>query len=63
MFAPDSDYRPPVISRQMQEDEMQDKLIVEMAKVNPPQTLADKRHVQLAHARLQGIAELRSRSG
>jgi hypothetical protein len=62
VFAPDSDYKRPVISRDMQEKEVQDKLIVEMAKVSPPTTLADKRRVQLAHSRLQGIAEMRSRA-
>ena len=62
IFAPDSDYKRPVISRDMQEKEVQDKLIVEMAKVSPPTTLADKRRVQLAHSRLQGIAEMRSRA-
>ena len=61
VFAPDSDYKAPVITKQMQSEEQQDRMIVAMAAVTPPVTLADKRRVQLAHARLEGISELRSR--
>lgn len=55
IFAPDSEYRRPVITKKMQEEEKMDRLVVEMAKVTPPTTLADKRRVQLAEARLEGI--------
>jgi hypothetical protein len=55
IFAPDSEYQRPVITRKMEEEEKMDRLVVEMAKVAPPTTLADKRRVQLAEARLEGI--------
>ena len=55
VFAPDSGYKPPVITRQMESEEKQDRMILAMAAVNPPVTLADKRRVQLAHSRLEGI--------
>lgn len=59
VFAPDSEYKRPVISREMEQHEREDKLVIMMAEQNPPQTLADKRRVKLAHARLEGIQRLR----
>jgi hypothetical protein len=61
VFAPDSEYKAPVITKKMQSEEMQDKMIIAMAQVNPPVTLADKRRVQLAHSRLEGITELKQK--
>jgi hypothetical protein len=55
IFAPDSEYQRPVITKKMQEEETMDRLVIEMAKVNPPKTLEDTRRVQLAQARLEGI--------
>jgi len=55
IFAPDSEYQRPVITNKMQEEETMDRLVIEMAKVNPPKTLEDTRRVQLAQARLEGI--------
>ena len=55
IFAPDSEYQRPVITKKMQEEEKMDRLVIEMAKVNPPKTLEDTRRVQLAQARLEGI--------
>ena len=55
IFAPDSEYQRPVITKKMQEEEKVDRLVIEMAKVNPPKTLEDTRRVQLAQARLEGI--------
>jgi hypothetical protein len=55
IFAPDSKYERPVITKKMQEEETMDRLVIEMAKVNPPKTLEDTRRVQLAQARLEGI--------
>ena len=55
IFAPDSKYERPVITKKMQEEEKMDRLVIEMAKVNPPKTLEDTRRVQLAQARLEGI--------
>ena len=55
VFAPDSDYKAPVITKQMESEEKQDRMIIAMAAVTPPVTLADKRRVQLAHSRLEGI--------
>lgn len=59
IFAPDSDYKAPVITRQMLEDEQMDRMILAMAENTPPQTLADKRRVKMAQARLEGIEEKR----
>ena len=59
VFAPDSDYKAPVITKQMESEEKQDKLILAMNDVTPAVTLADKRRVQLARARLEGIEEKR----
>lgn len=55
VFAPDNDYKAPVISKRMEEEEKMDRLVLAMADVTPPVTLADKRRVQLAQARLEGI--------
>lgn len=62
VFSPDSEYRPPVITREMEQAEKEDKLVVMMSEASPPQTLADKRRVKLAHARLEGIQRLREKS-
>lgn len=55
----DGDYQKPVISKQMLEDEQMDRMIMAMAENTPPQTLADKRRVKVAQARLEGLEEKR----
>lgn len=59
IFAPDSEYKKPVITRQMLEEEQMDRVILAMAENTPPQTLADKRRVKVAQARLEGLDEKR----
>ena len=62
LFPPDSDYKAPVITKQMQSEEVQDKLVIAMSQKSDNLTLADKRRIKLAEARLQGLAEIRSRA-
>jgi hypothetical protein len=62
IFAPDSDYKAPMISKKMLNEEQQDRLVLAMAEKMPPQTLADRRRVQLAQSRLEGIQMIRERS-
>lgn len=59
IFAPDSEYQKPVITRQMQEEEQMDRMIMAMAENSTDMTLEDKRRVRLAKARLEGIDEKR----
>lgn len=62
IFAPGSDYKAPMISKKMLNEEQQDRLVLAMAEKMPPQTLADRRRVQLAQSRLEGIQMIRERS-
>lgn len=62
IFAPDSEYVRPVITRQMQEEANVDRMVLTIANAKEERgerlTLEDKRRVRLARARLEGIEQL-----
>lgn len=64
LFPADQDYKKPVFTREMTTTYAQDLLIVSMADKRPYNTLtlADKRRLKLAKARIEGLEELKARS-
>ena len=54
--------RLPVVTKKMESEEKADRLVLMMAENATSMTLADRRRVQLAKARLEGIAALRGES-
>lgn len=63
LFPPDSDYKTPIITREMQITYAQDSLVIAMAEKMPrsAMTLEDKRRLKLAQARREGIEQIKQR--
>ena len=57
----DGDYKAPVITKHMESEEKMDRIVLMMAAVTPPVTLADKRRLKLAQSRIEGIEAKRNR--
>ena len=64
LFAPDSEYQRPVVTKKMQTQAQEDEAVLMVAKGYKERgermTLEDKRRVRLAKARLEGIQQLQA---
>lgn len=64
LFAPDSEYQRPLVTKKMQTQAQEDEAVLMVAKGYKERgermTLEDKRRVRLAKARLEGIQQLQA---
>lgn len=64
LFAPDSEYQRPLVTKKMQTQAQEDEAVLMIAKGYSERgermTLEDKRRVRLAKARLEGIQQLQA---
>lgn len=59
LFPPDDGYERPIITQKMRDLEVQDKIVMAMAEAGASMSLADRRRVRLAEARLASINKIR----
>ena len=60
IFAPESEYVRPVVTKKMEQEALEDAIVLDIAKDQQHLSLADKRRIRLAKARLERINELKS---
>jgi len=60
IFPPENEYVRPVVTKRMEQEALEDSIVLDIAKDQQHLSLADKRRVRLAKARLERINELKS---
>jgi len=62
IFPPDQEYIRPVFTKRMQQEALEDEIVLSIASETRTLSLADKRRVRLAKARLEGIQQIKNAS-
>ena len=62
IFPPNQEYIRPVFSKRMQQEALEDEIVLSIANETRTLSLADKRRVRLAKARLEGIEQIKNAS-
>jgi hypothetical protein len=60
IFPPENEYVRPVVTKRMEQEAFEDAIVLDIAKDQERLSLADKRRIRLAKARLERINELKS---
>lgn len=62
IFPPDQEYIRPVFTKKMQQEALEDEIVLSIASETRTLSLADKRRIRLAKARLEGIDQIKNAS-
>ena len=60
LFPAGNEYARPVVSKKMEQQAFEDKMVLDIANTTERLTLSDKRRIRLAKARLEGIQKLKN---